>query len=298
MYFTTNRRWSYAVVWCFWFLVLLTMVWSGSVPWATVAPPAGADAIVLDVKAGHGAFMETVEEAVRLAELMAQIGGRLGRKITALIGDMSQPLGLAVGNSLEVIEAIETLHGRGPADFRQHCIEVAGEMLLIAGAAATPEDGRTRAAKTLVDGSAWTKFRQFVAAQGGDPSASSGQALRAIDEPARLPRAPLIEPLVSPVSGYVARLDAREVGYTVVELGGGRAKKGDPVDPAVGVALSERSKVGSRVEAGAPLLWVHARTPDTLAAALARLAQAVRFSDAPVATPPVIHRILRAASHA
>ena len=248
---------------------------------------AGADAIVLDVKAGHGAFMETVEEAVRLAELMAQIGVRLGRKITALIGDMSQPLGLAVGNSLEVIEAIETLHGRGPADFREHCIEVAGEMLLIAGAAATPEDGRMRAAKTLSDGSAWAKFRQFVAAQGGD--------VRAIDEPARLPRAPLIEPLIAPVSGYLARLDAREVGYTVVELGGGRAKKGDPVDPAVGVVLAERSKVGSRVEAGEPLLWVHARTPEALAAALARLAQAYSFSDAPVATPPVIHRIIRTA---
>jgi len=162
-------------------------------------------------------------------------------------------------------------------------------MLLIAGAAASPEEGRARAAATLVDGSAWTKFRQFVAAQGGDPSASSGQALRAIDEPARLPRAPLL----APVSGYVARLDAREVGYTGVELGGGRAKKGDPVDPAVGVVLSERSKVGSHVVAGAPLLWVHARTAETLAAALARLGQAYRFADAPVATPPVIHRVIR-----
>jgi pyrimidine-nucleoside phosphorylase len=257
---------------------------------------AGADAIVLDVKAGHGAFMETVEEAVKLAELMAQIGGRLGRKITALIGDMSQPLGLAVGNSLEVVEAIETLQGaspaeeekgQGPADFRQHCIEVAGEMLLIAGAAASPVDGRAKAAATLADGSAWIKFRQFVAAQGGD--------LRAIDEPARLPHAPLIAPLIAPVSGYIARLDAREVGYTVVELGGGRAKKGDPVDPAVGVVLAERSKVGSHVEAGESLLWVHARTPEMLAAALARLAQAYSFADAPVATPPVIHRVIRTA---
>ena len=136
-----------------------------------------------------------------------------------------------------------------------------------------------------MDGSAWTKFRQFVAAQGGD--------VRAIDEPTRLPRAPLIEPLIAPVSGYLARLDAREVGYTVVELGGGRAKKGDPVDPAVGVVLAERCKVGSRVEAGEPLLWVHARTSEALAAALARLGQAYSITDAPVATPPVIHRIIR-----
>jgi len=144
-----------------------------------------------------------------------------------------------------------------------------------------------RAAKTLSDGSAWAKFRQFVAAQGG--------AVRAIDEPARLLRAPLIAPLVAPASGYLARLDAREVGFTVVELGGGRAKKGDPVDPAVGVALAEWSKVGSRVAAGEPLLWVHARTPETLAAALARLAQAYSFSEAPFAAPPMIHRIIRTA---
>jgi pyrimidine-nucleoside phosphorylase len=256
---------------------------------------AGADAIVLDVKAGHGAFMETVDEAVALAELMVEIGARLGRKMSALIGDMSQPLGLAVGNALEVVEAIETLHGRGPADFRQHCIDVAAEMLLVAaehvpGTSEVPgtsdiETAKARAAATLTDGAAWAKFRQFVAAQGGD--------LAAVDDPGRLPRAPLIEPLSAPVSGYVARLDAREVGYAVVELGGGRAKKDDAVDPAVGVVLSEWSKIGSYVEAGEPLLWVHAATPEALAAATSRLAQAYTFSDTPVPAPPVIHWVIR-----
>jgi pyrimidine-nucleoside phosphorylase len=262
---------------------------------------AGADAIVLDVKAGHGAFMETDAQAVELAHLMVQIGRRLGRRMTALIGDMNQPLGLTVGNALEVVEAIATLHDNGPADFRQHCVDVAGEMLLIAGSVTSLEEGRAKAAAALADGSAWTKFREFVAAQGGDPSTGSelalnavkGQALAFIDDPERLPRAPIIEPLPAPRSGYVARLDAREVGFTVVDLGGGRAKKGDPIDPAVGVVLTEQGKVGGKVAAGEPLLWVHARTSEALAAALARLARAYTFSDAPVPAPPLIHRVIR-----
>ena len=245
----------------------------------------GADAIVLDVKVGQGAFMNTEEEATALARLMVGIGRGLGRRMAALIGDMSQPLGLAVGNALEVAEAIETLHGRGPADFRQHCVDVAGEMLLIAGQAAGIEEARTLAANTLADGTAWARFRRFVAAQGGD--------LATVDEPERLPRAPLIEPLRAPRPGYVVGLDAREVGYTVVDLGGGRARKGDPVDPAVGVLLAPQGKIDGQVKTGEPLLWVHARTRATLSAALARLADAYTFADQPVPAPPLIHRIIR-----
>lgn len=247
---------------------------------------AGADAIVLDVKVGKGAFMETLPAAVELAELMAQIGKGLGRKMTALIGDMSQPLGLTAGNALEVAEAVDTLQGRGPADFRQHCIDVAAEMLLIAGAQPDPETARSAASTTLTDGRAWAKFRQWIAAQGGD--------LGAVDDSTHLARAPIIAPLRAPCSGYVTQIDAREVGFTVVDLGGGRAKKGDPVDPAVGVVLEERGKIGSKVEAGEPLLWVHAHTEAACAAALARLGQAYAFSDAPVVAPPVIHRVIRA----
>ncbi|MGQ9489761.1 MAG: thymidine phosphorylase [Anaerolineae bacterium] len=246
---------------------------------------AGADAIVLDVKVGHGAFMERAPQAVELAELMVQIGTRLGRKMTALIGDMSQPLGLAVGNALEVIEAIETLHGNGPADFREHCLDVAGEMLLIAGVAPDPETARTQAASALNDGSAWSKFCAFVAAQGGE--------LQAVEHPDRLPCAPFVQALPAPRSGYIARLDARTVGYTVVDLGGGRARKGDPIDPAVGVVLAEGAKIGRWVNAGEPLLWVHARSETGLAAALARLAGAYSFSDEPVAPPPLIHQVIR-----
>jgi pyrimidine-nucleoside phosphorylase len=125
----------------------------------------------------------------------------------------------------------------------------------------------------------------WIAAQGGD--------LRAVDEPARLPHAPIVRPLAAPQRGYVGRLDAREVGFTVVDLGGGRALNGDAVDPAVGVVLTPDGKVGGRVEAGQPLLWVHARSEATCAAALARLAAAYAFSDAPVSAPPVVHRVIR-----
>jgi pyrimidine-nucleoside phosphorylase len=246
---------------------------------------AGADAIVLDVKVGEGAFMTTDAEAIELAELMVKIGRGLGRRMAALIGDMSQPLGLAVGNALEVREAIETLHGRGPVDFREHCVDVAGEMLLIAGAAEGPAAGRAKAAGALVDGSAWAKFRQFVVAQGGD--------VVFVDDPNKLPQAPVVRPLAAPRAGYVAGLNAGEVGRTVVDLGGGRAKKGDPVDPAVGVVLAPEGKVGGHVAAGQPLLWVHARTDGAAQAALARLAAAYRFDEEPVAAPPLIHRIIR-----
>ena len=246
---------------------------------------AGADAIVLDVKVGRGAFMESEAEGLELARLMIQIGSGLGKKMSALIGDMSQPLGMAIGNALEVVEAVEMLQGHGAEDFRRHCIEVAAEMLLIAGAAPTVEAARSQAEAALQDGTAWSKYCEFVIAQGGDPAGLS--------ESGRLPRAPVIEPLIAPASGYLARMDAREVGLTVVELGGGRAKKGDPVDLAVGVVLAEQGKVGMQVRAGEPLLWIHARTAASLEAARARLSNAYALSETPVTRPRLIHQIIR-----
>jgi pyrimidine-nucleoside phosphorylase len=245
----------------------------------------GADAIALDVKVGHGAFMTTLSEAVQLAELMLRIGRNLGRRMSALIGDMSQPLGLAVGNALEVVEAIDTLQGEGPADFRQHCLDVATEMLLLARVKASQGDAFLLAEAAIENGSAWTKFRQFVAAQGGD--------LSQVENTGLLPTAPIVEPLLSTKAGYVARVDAREIGFTVVDLGGGRTKKGDSVDPAVGVWLSPHAKIGAKVEAEQPLLWVHARSRESLRAALARLGRAYGFRDEPVESPPLIHHIIR-----
>ena len=245
----------------------------------------GADAIALDVKVGHGAFMTTTSEAVQLAELMLRIGRNLGRRMSALIGDMSQPLGLAVGNALEVIEAIDTLRGGGPADFRQHCLDVATEMLLLARRKPAQGDAFLLAEAALADGSAWAKFRQFVGAQGGD--------LAQVEDPALLPAAPLVEPLLALEAGYVARVDAREIGFTVVDLGGGRTKKSDSIDPAVGVRLSPHAKIGAKVEVGQTLLWVHARSRESLDAALARLGKAYGFCDEPVAPPTLIHHIIR-----
>jgi pyrimidine-nucleoside phosphorylase len=246
---------------------------------------AGADAIVLDVKVGQGAFMETVPEAVELAELMVQIGQRLGRKMTALIGDMSQPLGLAVGNSLEVSEAIETLRGRGPQDLREHCVDVAAEMLLIAGRSNSPDAARRSAEQGLRDGSAWEKFRAFVAAQGGDVSY--------VDTPSLLPVAPVQESLPAPRGGWVSAVDAREFGYAAVDLGGGRARKEDAIDPAVGIVLSEQCKVGRQVQAGEPLLTVHAASRAAADAALERLTAAVVIREEPAGAVPLIHQIIR-----
>jgi pyrimidine-nucleoside phosphorylase len=246
---------------------------------------AGADAIVLDVKAGHGAFMPTVPLAVELAGLMLRIGKNLGRRMSALIGDMSQPLGLAVGNALEVVEAVETLKGNGPPDFRQHCLDVAAEMLVLSGLRTNPGDAHLLAGSALDSGAAWSKFRQFIVAQGGD--------IAMVEHPERLPSAPLVEPVLSPQTGYVARVDAREIGFAVVDLGGGRARKSDSVDSAVGVKLAPRAKIGAQVEAQQPLLWVHARSKQTLDAALTRLQSAYSFSSEPVEEPPLIHKVIR-----
>jgi pyrimidine-nucleoside phosphorylase len=242
----------------------------------------GADAIVLDVKTGRGAFMEEEDEAVRLAEMMLRIGRSMGKRMAAVISDMSQPLGRAVGNALEVREAIETLRGGGPPDFIEHTIVVASEMLRLASKARDAEEGRGLAERALDSGRALAKFREFVTAQGG-----SGKQ---IDDPHLLPRARLVEPLPSPRAGYLASIDAREVGLAVVALGGGREKKGDPIDHAVGVVLN--AKVGDRVEKGQPLLVIHANDEARLREARARLLRAYTWGNGPVSPPPLIRRVL------
>jgi pyrimidine-nucleoside phosphorylase len=241
---------------------------------------AGADAIVLDVKTGHGAFMKTVKEAEELAKAMVRLGAQAGQRVVALISDMNQPLGWAVGNALEVKEAITTLHESGPADLREHCLVVAAEMLVLSGKAADTSDALTLALETLSSGAAWQKFTQLVEAQGGD--------VRTIEEPERLPRARLIEPVPAPRSGYLAELNAVEVGVAVVELGGGREKKGDPVDHSVGVVV--HYKVGDLVQKGTPLFTVHANDEERLAAARERVLAAHAFNDRPVQRLPIFYK--------
>jgi pyrimidine-nucleoside phosphorylase len=243
---------------------------------------AGAHAIVLDVKAGRGAFMETVKDAVNLAQTMVRIGKRVGRRTIAVISDMNQPLGEAVGNALEVREAIETLRGGGPPDFREHCLHIAGHLLVLGKMFKTLASARTACEAALADGSALAKFRALVAAQGGDVSQ--------VDDPDRLPRASLIETVSAPKSGYLKEINAREVGLAAVALGAGRARKGDPIDLAVGVGVHH--KVGDRVQKGDPLFTVHANDSGKLAAAKDQVLRAHRFSKVKVRRLPLFHRTI------
>lgn len=225
---------------------------------------AGAQAIVLDVKMGLGAFVSTVQEAIDLAKLMVEIGDHAGRRVVALISDMNQPLGLAVGNALEVLESIETLHGGGPSDLREHSLEIASHMLVLGEATESLKEARQRCEAALQDGAAFAKFKEMVAAQGGD--------LAPVEDTSMLPRAKLIKEVSSPTAGWIERIHAHEIGLTVMELGGGRAKKGDPIDHAVGVKILHN--VGDRIEAGEPLFVVHANDRAEMDAAQDRLLQA------------------------
>jgi pyrimidine-nucleoside phosphorylase len=245
---------------------------------------AGADGIVLDVKSGVGAFMQTVDEARELARIMLEIGVDAGRKMTALVSDMNQPLGHAVGNALEVREAIETMRGDGPEDLVEHCVVVAGHMLRLAGKSQAEDlsDVRTQLEERLRNGEALAVFRKLVEAQGGDV----GQ----VDDPGKLPEAPHVEVVNAPQSGVLAGLDAREVGLTALEMGAGRHKKGDPIDHSVGVVV--HGKVGDAVSAGDPLFTLHAASEDALPMARERLLAAHTWSDEPVDPLPLFYDVL------
>jgi len=240
----------------------------------------GSDAILLDVKAGSGAFMKTPGEAEALARALVRLGTQAGRKVVALISDMSQPLGWAVGNALELREAINTLHEGGPTDFRDHCIVVAAEMLMLGGAAQDASEALTMAMETLSSGAAWRKFVELVEAQGGD--------VRYVEDPERLPKARLVKPVPAPRSGYLAGLDAAETGRAVLELGGGRRRKEDPIDHSVGVIV--HYKVGELVQKETLLFTIYANDPAQMEAARERLLAAHTFSDTPIQRPPLFYR--------
>ncbi len=243
---------------------------------------AGATGIVLDVKVGHGAFMSTEDDAYALASLMVEIGKRMGRRVRAVISDMNQPLGRAVGNALELREALDTLNGNGPADFQEHCLTIGSQMLQLTGQAQDAADLKARLASLLDSRQALSKFREWIAAQHGD--------LRSVDEPELLPAARYQRVIPSPRSGYVAGVNAREVGMTSMLLGGGRAKKGDHIDHAVGIIL--QAKTGDHVVAGQPLFTIHANDEAKLAGARQRLLSAYEWSEEMVGTPPLLHQIV------
>jgi pyrimidine-nucleoside phosphorylase len=242
----------------------------------------GATAILLDVKVGSGAFMKSIPEARELAELMVKIAEESGRKAVALISDMNQPLGQAVGNALEVREAIETLQNHGPEDFVEHCLVVAAHMLTLGGTVADYQAGRAVAEENLENGTAWEKFKTLIIAQGGDA--------RYLENPDLLPEAPLIEKLPAPRSGYLKEINARIVGETAVDLGAGRAKKGDSIDHAVGIEVLRN--VGDHVEQGDPVYVVHANNQERLSAASERLLGALAWSDAPVEPLPLFYGVI------
>lgn len=205
------------------------------------------DALVLDVKTGSGAFMKTEEDSAYLAELMVETGRRVGTKVVALITDMDQPLGRAVGNSLEVVESIETLRGGGPKDLRDLCLELAAWMLYLGERTGTVDGGRELAGKTLRSGAALEKFRGIVERQGGDASV--------LDQTDRLPRASKRMDVPSPAAGRVTAIQCENIGLASVWLGAGREKKEDAVDPAVGLIVHK--KIGDAIEKGEPLVTLH-----------------------------------------
>jgi len=212
----------------------------------------GADAIVLDVKCGDGAFMRGEDEARELAETLVRVGNRLGKKFSALITAMDEPLGRMAGNALEVRQAIEVLRGEGPADLTEVTLALGAELLLLVGEAPTPKVARERLEELIASGKAWGKFRELVAAQGGD--------VRAIEDPDLLPKAARIVDVPAPATGYVQKLGARDVGVACGLLGAGREVKGAAVDPTAGVELL--AKVGDEVEKGAPLARLHVGRPE------------------------------------
>jgi pyrimidine-nucleoside phosphorylase len=236
---------------------------------------AGADAIVLDVKCGRGAFVATLDEALTLAQALVAIGANAGRETVAYITDMDQPLGRAVGNAIEVREAIETLSGRGPSDLEALSLRLGNEMLRMAGA--PPTDLR----RLLVDGTALRKFAQLVQAQSGDP--------RVVDDPSLLPTAPVQQPIPAREAGQVAAIDALEIALAGKSLGAGRDRKDAPIDLAVGIVLHK--KVGDAVQRGEPLATVHARTDQAALGVASRVAAAFQVASSARPRPLLLRRV-------
>ncbi|WPP42637.1 pyrimidine-nucleoside phosphorylase [Paenibacillus hunanensis] len=229
---------------------------------------AGADAIVLDVKTGAGAFMKTPEAAKELAHAMVSIGNNVGRKTMAVISDMSQPLGLAIGNSLEIQEAIDTLKGQGPKDLEELCYALGSQMVYLAGKADSLEDAKAKLQEVIQNGKALEKFKQFLASQGGDASV--------VDHPERLPQAQYRIELPAKQDGVVAELVADEIGTAAMLLGAGRATKESEIDLAVGLMLNK--KVGDTVKAGDSLVTIHANR-ENVDDVMAKLYDSIRIAD-------------------
>ena len=247
----------------------------------------GADAIVLDVKTGDGAFMKTLEDSIALAEAMVSIGKLAGRKMTAVISEMDQPLGNAVGNALEVKEAIETLKGNGPADLVELVLTLGSHMVLAAEKANSLEEAREKLELSLKDGSAFETFKSFVVAQGG----SEEEVLH----PEKLPAAKYVDEVICMEEGYVSKIQTEEIGRISLLLGGGRETKESEIDLAVGLVLMK--KHGDKVACGEALAEIHANDLEKLALAKERLLKAYTIVGEKVEKKPVIKKIIGEMNH-
>jgi thymidine phosphorylase len=228
--------------------------------------------------------MHETAEAVELARICVDLGRAAGRATAALVTDMSQPLGELVGNAVEVREAVEALRGERPGRFLDLCLTLTGHLAALAGTAPDPEAGRGDARRALESGDGLERFRQFVAAQGGDP--------RVADDLSLLPQAPVTTEVPAPQDGWLAAVDAEAVGRVAAALGAGRQRKEDDVDPAVAVELS--AKLGDRVDAGRPIGHILARDEGAARSATEGLLAALRWSDQPTAPPPLVHEVVGA----
>ena len=245
----------------------------------------GIDALVLDVKTGSGAFMKKIEDAANLAELLVETGKCMGKKVVALLTDMNQPLGRKVGNAMEVVESIDVLSGGGPADLRELCLELAAWMFLLGERVKTLDEGKKLSADLIVSGHAREKFREIVGLQGGD--------VRIVDDPHRLARARQTFEVTSSADGYIFETQCEQLGAACVVLGGGREKKEDTVDPAVGLKFHKR--IGDAVKRGEPLCTLHYNAETRLEEAQRLVETACRIEpEKPKTISPLIHRIIGA----
>ena len=244
----------------------------------------GLDGLVLDVKTGSGAFMKTEEDAVHLAELMVETGTRMGKNMVALITDMDQPLGNKIGNALEVEECIAIMRGEGPQDLRELCIELAAWMFLLGGKTADIDEARTLAARIIDSGAALERFRQMVQLHGGDEAV--------VDHPSSLPQAQQTLTVATAKAGFVASIQCEQMGKACVVLGGGREKKEDSVDPAVGMELHK--KVGDPVFPGEPICTIHYNSEARASQAKLLIENSYLIAGSPPATRrPLIHRVIQ-----
>lgn len=242
---------------------------------------AGADAIVLDVKTGAGAFMKTRESARELAEAMVRIGQQVGRKTMAVISDMNQPLGYAIGNALEVKEAIDTLKGKGPQDLTELCLTLGSYMVLLAEQAGTVEEAREKLQKSIQNGTALETFRSFLAAQGGDASV--------VDHPEKLPQAKYQINLPAKEDGFIADMEADSIGTAAMWLGAGRATKESKIDLAVGIIL--KKKMGDPIKKGETMATIYSNRED-VEDVKEKLYESIKIAKKKVHAPTLIHEII------